>query len=553
MHPLKPFLSHLSWQELSNELQNAKIPLDQQTEDGLAYFRGYRDFRYFCEHFFPHYCKKAFSSMHEDFFEAELDPERRGRREVIAAPRGHAKTTFKLTLKTLHSILYGYETFTLIICNSKEEASRKAKEILNELEHNDALKRVYGELAPKRGQKEGLGRWGKDEFTTNNGILIMARSKEQSLRGIKHGAERPSKIICDDVESLEGVMTLEQRQKTHEWFFKDILKLGRTDRTTNFTVIGTRLHIHSLLSELLNTPGWESITYKAIIAFSKHPELWDIWKQLLANLQDRDREQKARAFVVANREAMYEGVEVLWEAEEPYEALMRMQLEEGMASFLSEKQNQPYNPQLQLFDMAKAKKVRILREGNRLFAIQWLDGSEKLISANHLFRIVAFHDPALTDGTNSHYAAIIVVAEDKNENLYCLDAYIEKASPSRQVEKAFELHQKWNLETLYFEDNQAQRLLETVYADIQKKFPNHRLKVEGVTQHQNKQKRISTLEPDITSGRLHFAEGLDPLLLDQLTLFPTDSDDGPDALQGAVAKLKEPNLNKIYKKFYNPP
>lgn len=52
--------------------------------------------------------------------------------------------------------------------------------------------------------------------------------------------------------------------------------------------------------------------------------------------------------------------------------------------------------------------------------------------------------------------------------------------------------------------------------------------------------RISTLEPEITNGYLLFSESINPRLITQLTLFPTTHDDGPDALQGAVAQLKKP-------------
>ena len=65
----------------------------------------------------------------------------------------------------------------------------------------------------------------------------------------------------------------------------------------------------------------------------------------------------------------------------------------------------------------------------------------------------------------------------------------------------------------------------------------------------SKYQRISTLEPDITNGYLLFADGIHPRLMDQLTLFPTSYDDGPDALQGAVAQLKrgmaQPRIRRV--------
>lgn len=65
------------------------------------------------------------------------------------------------------------------------------------------------------------------------------------------------------------------------------------------------------------------------------------------------------------------------------------------------------------------------------------------------------------------------------------------------------------------------------------------LRVIGVSQHHNKEKRISSLEPLITNGQLLFNETLTPRLISQMQLFPTTHDDGPDALHGAVEQLKK--------------
>jgi predicted phage terminase large subunit-like protein len=95
--------------------------------------------------------------------------------------------------------------------------------------------------------------------------------------------------------------------------------------------------------------------------------------------------------------------------------------------------------------------------------------------------------------------------------------------------------------------------LKQTYADAQEKRPrgSRPLRVQGVHQHQNKMQRISTLEPEISNGYLLFAETLTPRLLDQLTLFPTTYDDGPDALHGAVEQLKKPTSTQMYERFYD--
>jgi predicted phage terminase large subunit-like protein len=520
----------------------------------LIQMRAYQDFEFFSRFFFEHHCSCPFSPMHLDFCGLEKDPSKRGRREAIAAPRGHAKTTVKMLFKALHAIVYGYEPFILVIGHSASESEQKVRDILEELENNERLIAIYGNLAPKQGQYSGVAHWGKRKFISQNGVMVMSRSKGQQVRGLKHGPHRPSLIICDDVESLEGVLTPEQRNKTRDWFFKDVMKSGQLGGKTNIILIGTCLHPESLLSELLVAPGWESAKYQAVISFAQNKPLWDEWRQLYTNLADPLRANRAADFLMDHQEEMLTGTSVLWPQGDPYELLMRQQVDEGLASFYSEKQNEPFDPTRQLFNMNMLKRFRLLFEGKEFRQIHCLDGPERKIPRSHIERIVAFHDPALGKKPHQHsepdYAAIVVVGKDTYGYLYCLDAYIEKDPPTLQIQKAFELHRKWGFETLYLEDNHFQALLKQSYDDANQQQPEHRLRVVGVHQHQNKYQRISTLEPLISNGHLLFADTLNPRLLSQLTLFPTEYDDGPDALQGAVAQLKELNSIEMMRRFY---
>lgn len=487
--------------------------------------------------------------MHEEFCTLETDPLQRSRRDVVAAPRGNAKITFKVLFKVLHAIVYDYEPFILIVGHSASEAEQKVQDILDELEHNERLIQVFGALAPVQGERGSKARWGKKWFITKNGIIVKAKSKGQQIRGLKHGSNCPSLIICDDIESPEGVLSPEQRQKTRDWFLKDIMKCGQMGGSTNVTVIGTCLHPESLLTELLGAPSWQAKKYQAVNRFAQNQALWEQHKALYIDLSNPQRQQTAQAFYLAHETEMLVGTEVLWSAGEPYEDLMRQRIDDGQASFNSEKQNDPHDPERQLFRMEQAKKVRLEFQGQALSKIHWLDGSNKVVDRDHLQRIIAFHDPALGKKANQHsspdFAAIIVVAKDYDGYFYCLDAYIEKDPPSRQIEQALIMYQKWGFDTLYLEDNHFQALLKPLYAEVA--TGPHPIRVQGVHQHENKHKRISTLEPDIHNGHLLFSETLTPQLATQLTLFPTGYDDGPDALQGAIAQLKQADLAELYK------
>ena len=100
-HPLRPQVHRLKWKMLYEHFQKTGKLENPKVLQDLLYIRAYQDFRFFATYFFSHHCKDAFSQMHVDFCQLEdLDPARRGRRDVVAAPRGNAKTTFKVLLRS---------------------------------------------------------------------------------------------------------------------------------------------------------------------------------------------------------------------------------------------------------------------------------------------------------------------------------------------------------------------------------------------------------------------------------------------------------------------
>lgn len=526
-------------------------PIDADTARQLVYLRGYRDREFFANYFFGDRCEHPFSRMHQDFFEAERFPERRGVKEAIAAPRGHAKTTFKLLIKVVHAICYELESFILIIGHTTQDAEERVGQVLEILETNHRLKMVFGHLLPEVKKRRLRSR---KRFETQTGILVLGKSKGQSLRGLNHLGERPSLIILDDVESMDEVRNPEQRRKTREWFFKDIMKLGKLQGQTNITLIGTCLHPEALLPELLENPAWQSSRYQAVISFATNQALWQQYRELLTDLSHPNRVTEAFAFYKQHETQMLEGSNVLWPEGEPYEYLMRIRIEEGEAAFNSEKQNEPFDPETNLFNMARARYFQIEWENQSIKALHWLE-QEKRVLGHNLERIIAYHDPALGQKAaqrgDPDYAAIVVVGQDREGYLYVLDVYIEKDTPDKQVRRALTLYEKWGFSKLYYEDNGSQALMGQVYRDFLGRLPETPgFVLQGVHQSEDKFGRISTLEPEVTNGYVLFSNNLSPRFMDQMAYFPMGShDDGPDALHGAVRQLKR-RLGKITQLVY---
>lgn len=513
--------------------------------------RAFRDHEFFIRTFFsgdrPGQGKfwGELSDMHRDFCEIEREPDTRGVKRVIAAPRGNAKSTFRTLFKVIHAIVYDYHKFIVILGWSADEAEKKVQEVREELDSNEKLIQVYGRMLPAR--------VGQYEFTTLNGIRVVARGRGGQVRGLKHRGSRPTLVIMDDVESLESTRTPEQRKKTHEWLTKDVIGCGAPDGSTNFEWVGTILHEDAELPHLLKNPGWRyRKKYKAVLSFAKRQDLWDRWKGIYQDLDNPSAQEDALAFFENNKDAMLEGVRVLWPDGEPYYKLMEFIVQNGQAAFNSEKQNEPFDPDAQLLNPDAAARFHVYRPGDPEwpkslgddgFALVRGDTGKAIHSKD--LNVIGFLDPALGKkpkggkASDPDYAALVVCAQDLSGYIYVLDAWLKKKPPDTQIAAAFELNEKWGMDRLYLETVGFQELLKPLFKEEQKS-QSQSLKIVGVGQHHNKQARISTLQPYFSNGWILFNDVVDPELINQIRLFPTVHDDGPDALHGCVSRLRKP-------------
>ncbi|MEK7624992.1 MAG: hypothetical protein AAB467_01430 [Patescibacteria group bacterium] len=163
---------------------------------------------------------------------------------VVLAFRGSAKSTICTMSLALWSILgIQQKKFVLIVCQTQAQARFHLQNIRREMENNALL-------------RDDLGPFTEHDEEWNSGSLVIPKfgaritaiSLDQSVRGLRHGANRPDLIICDDIEDLASVKTRESRQKTYQWFTRDLIPVG--DTKTNIVVVGNLLHEDSLISRI---------------------------------------------------------------------------------------------------------------------------------------------------------------------------------------------------------------------------------------------------------------------------------------------------------------
>lgn len=191
--------------------------------------------------YFSHYVKYKTAQFHKELFELT---EGADKTMVIEAFRGSGKTTIMGTSYAIWSILgMQQKKFVLIITKTESQARQYLANIKMELESNKLLRLDLGPFEEPN-----------DEWRAVSIVLpkykarVTVASIDNSIRGIKHGANRPDLIICDDLEDLDIVKTQESRDKMFNWLTGDIIPLG--DKNTRLIVIGTKLHNDSIIMRL---------------------------------------------------------------------------------------------------------------------------------------------------------------------------------------------------------------------------------------------------------------------------------------------------------------
>ena len=487
----------------------------------------------FLQTYLPAYCNCPFSRMHTEVASLlEHATAIRGARLAVAAPRGHAKSTLVTLGYVLWTMCYQHEPYVVILSNTSEQANALLANIRRELEGNERLREDFPEVcsAPPKAKKPKIAR--RSELLTESGVMITALGVGSKVRGRRHRSERPTLIICDDLENQAAVRSADQRVLLEEWFNSTVLKLGTG--TTNVVVVGTILHYDSLLARLTSerpgvAPGWTKRVYRAIEQEASRSELWERFENLF-NGNDRDASERsgpeaALAFYAANTAPMLEGSRVLWPEREDYRSLVEMRIREGRASFSAEKQNAPLSPEDAVF---------------RSDEIQYWDdrfpGEESLLaSLGTNISCYGACDPSLGKaGRNRDDTAIVtIVKHNPSGRFYVLDADIRKRKPDGIIETVIAYDGRRKYERFAFESVQFQEFVATELRE-RSRAAGREIAVEEIKQVKDKLGRIQRLQPLVASGGLQLSRR-HVRLMEQMEQFPMGShDDGPDALEMAV-------------------
>lgn len=490
------------------------------------------DLEYFGRAYLPHYFVRKSPAFHGELdriwgdgvlkglnplHDAKRISRADGCRRAIEAPRGHAKSTTFTFKDSIHAAVYAYKHYEIILSDSSEQAEGFLTDIKTEMEENAALREDFGTLQGRV--------WKSSVILLANGVKIEAIGSGKKIRGRRHKQWRPDLIVCDDLENDENVNTPDQRKKLRDWFYKAVSKAG--DTYTDIVYIGTLLHFDALLANVARNPSYKSVRYQGVISFAAHTELWDVWEAIYTDLGNENRQEEARAYFEANQAEMLEGTRVLWEEKLSYYDLMVIRVSEGEASFNSEIQNDPIDPE------------------NCTFQEEWFDfwddeGKAQPDFSDPRYLFFGANDPSLGKNKKSDTSSIFALAKDTRTGyLYVIVADIAKRKPDQIIEDALEASRRLQREYKrpYYQFGVETVQFQYYFAEIMRQRSaavGEYLPIVEINSTQNKDARIQSLQPFVKNGYLKFSRK-HKSLLKQMTEYPMGkNDDGPDGLQMAV-------------------
>jgi predicted phage terminase large subunit-like protein len=436
----------------------------------------------------------------------------RGTKLNVIGPRGGAKSTLGTLACVLRAAVEGWEPYIWIVSDTRQQAYRHLDNLRLELTANPALAADYPR-ATGRGEV-----WRGGAIRLPNGVTIEAFGTGQRIRGRRSGPDRPTLIVCDDLQNDSHTQSALQRERSQAWFQGTLLKAGT--KHTNIINLATALHRDALALKLHRTPGWTSRVFKAIERWPEQMSLWHQWEAIYCDADPAAGPVAAQAFYDLHRDAMHVGAQLLWADEEDLYTLMRMRVEGGRTAFEREKQGTPLTPA----------------------ACEWPEE----YFAEHIWfhdwpaqtqvRVVALDPSKGRDARRSDYSAYVTLAVDATGTLF-VEADLARRASSEMVAAGVEICRHERPHAFGVETNQFQDLLAGEFEQAFTEQGLIDLHPWCIDNRVNKQVRIRRLGPYLSSRRLRFKSDSPGtrLLVEQLQEFPAaDHDDGPDALEMAI-------------------
>ncbi|MGD8453647.1 MAG: phage terminase large subunit family protein [Phycisphaerae bacterium] len=346
--------------------------------------RAERDFRYFCEAYFPQTFHLPWSEDHLKVIAKIEQAVLEGGLFALAMPRGSGKTSI-CEVACLWAMAYGHREFIALIGSDEEHAAGMLESIKVEVETNDLLEEDFSEVVGPVRALEGIHQraagqlyegkqtrigWTAREIVLptmpalpwldgppkSNGAIIKVAGITGRIRGMKYkradgSSVRPSLVLIDDPQTDESARSPMQCTVRERILAGAVLGLAGPGRKIAGLMTLTVVRPEDLADRLLDRekhPQWQGERTKMVYAFPSNEKLWARYAELWREGMRADQgAAQATEFYRTHRVAMDAGAVIAWpERHHPDELsaiqhAMNLRLDRGDAAFWAEYQNEP--------------------------------------------------------------------------------------------------------------------------------------------------------------------------------------------------------------------
>jgi hypothetical protein len=414
--------------------------------------------------------------VHKDFCEAISRSEKK--RRLWLMPRAHLKSTIKTIAHPIQLVLQDPE-YTRVLINS--ETATQAQKFLSEIKHhwekNELLRALFPELVPERLTGPGSD-WSQARATLRReAVHREAHWQAIGVGGAITGGHF-SHINNDDLIGLEAYRSPAKMQMTKDW---------------NDTIEPLLINQHRDFIDWVGTRWGPNDLYQHVMTFYGD----DI--------------------SVYTRSAIENG-EIIFPELHTWEEYERLQTQ-NPALWFSQYENNPIAGGAQ--DLAfDAIQPYYLTPDYQEVVKKLPDGSEERWQVSQLDRVITV-DPNSGSPVAPDMAAIMVVAQAPNEDIFTLENWSDRSNPDQFVKKIFSLARKWRPRLVGIEKAGQQNTL-FYFEKLCREEQFHVRTVPLEPKGRDKEERIRYYtQPTIASGKLHMLPS-QTILRQQIKDFPNN-------------------------------
>ena len=335
-----------------------------------------RDFRYFCESYFPLTFHLKWSPDHLKVIDKIQRAVVDGGLFALAMARGSGKSSIA-EIACIWAVLYGHREFVCLIGSDEGHACDMLDSIKSELDSNEQLladfpevcfpiqaldgiaNRANGQLY--QGQRTQIG-WTAKEIvlptvkeSAASGAIIKVAGLTGRIRGMKFKRPdgrtvRPSLVVLDDPQTDESARSLSQCANRESILAGAVLGLSGPGKKISGIMPCTVIRPGDMADSILDRdkhPEWNGERTRMVYSFPANEGLWKKYAEIRAEgLRNGDGGAAATEFYRTHRVDMDEGAEVAWEQRFNHDELsaiqhaMNLKLQDE-AAFFAEYQNDP--------------------------------------------------------------------------------------------------------------------------------------------------------------------------------------------------------------------